>query len=142
MPIAVTCPECASGYRVPDTAAGKAIKCKKCGARVPIAAEKNGTPTARNGNHGAPKKKGAAAVKILVIVGGILAVTCFLCLGVSGLGTWWAYSKTTSVVNDAFKDLPKDAIIVKDGKDGKDALKDAFKDAFKDGFKDLSKGFK
>ena len=40
MPIAISCPECASGYRVPDTAAGEAIKCKKCGARVPVAAEK------------------------------------------------------------------------------------------------------
>ena len=130
MPIAVTCPECASDYRVPDTAAGKAIKCKKCGARVSIAAGRNGAAPARNGSHAKPKKKGGA-VKILVIVGGILAVSCFLCLGVSGLGTWWAYSKTTSTINDAFKDFPKDAIVVKDGKD-----------AFKDAFKDFSKGFK
>lgn len=34
MPISVTCPECEATYRVPDEAAGKAIKCKKCGARA------------------------------------------------------------------------------------------------------------
>ena len=57
MPIAVSCPECSSGYRVPDTAAGKAIKCKKCGTRVPVAAGRNGTPAAPNGGNGKPKKK-------------------------------------------------------------------------------------
>src|SRR5437763_1609709 len=112
MPIAVSCPECAAAYRVPDAAAGKVIQCKKCAARIAIAADKSGTPATQNGNHTKPKK-GGAAVKILVIVGGLLAVSCFLCLSVSGLGAWWAYSKTTSVVNEAFKDLPKDAIVVK-----------------------------
>src|ERR1043166_4603676 len=131
MPIAVSCPECASGYRVPDTAAGKAITCKKCGARVAIGTGSNGTPTSGNGGGRSPKKKGGGGVlKILLIIGGILALGCFLCVGISGLGTWWAYAKAKNAVNDAFKDAPfkdapKDAIIIKDGKD-------AFKDAFKD----------
>jgi hypothetical protein len=136
MPIAVTCPACACGYRVPDTAAGRAIKCKKCGARVPVAAETNGSPAVAEGAPSPPKKKQGGAAKILLIVGGILAASCLLCTGVGAVGSWWFFNRTTTtVINDPFKDAPKGAIVIKDGKD-------ALKDAFKDAFKDFSKGFK
>jgi predicted Zn finger-like uncharacterized protein len=36
MPISVSCRECEASYRVPDDAAGKAIKCRKCGARIAV----------------------------------------------------------------------------------------------------------
>jgi transcription initiation factor TFIIIB Brf1 subunit/transcription initiation factor TFIIB len=142
MPISIACPGCESGYRVPDTAAGKTIVCKKCGTKVPIAASQNGKKKKEDDK--APKKKGGSVGKILLIVGGILAFSCLLCMGVSGIGAWFIYRKTTNAWNDVIVELQKDAPIIKDGKDGiviKDG-KDAFKDAFKDFGKDFSKGFK
>src|SRR6185437_13408394 len=38
MPLSLTCPECAGKLKVPDTAAGKKIKCPKCTA-IFVAAE-------------------------------------------------------------------------------------------------------
>ncbi|MEZ6125426.1 MAG: RDD family protein [Planctomycetaceae bacterium] len=49
MPIKVRCPECSTVMAAPDAAAGKAIKCKSCGGRVPV-----GAP---GGGGGAPRKK-------------------------------------------------------------------------------------
>ncbi len=142
MPISIACPECETGYRVPDTAAGKAITCKKCGTKVSVGASQNGKKSRDDAK--APKKKGGKAAKILLIVGGILAVSCFLCLGVGGIGSWFIYRKTTNAWNDAITELQKDVPVFKDGKGAiviKDG-KDAFKDAFKDFGKDFSKGFK
>lgn len=36
MPIEVTCPQCQTGMRLPDKAAGRAVKCKSCGGRVRV----------------------------------------------------------------------------------------------------------
>ncbi|MEQ9408030.1 MAG: RDD family protein [Fuerstiella sp.] len=36
MPIKVRCQECSTGMTVPDKAAGRAVKCKGCGGRVPV----------------------------------------------------------------------------------------------------------
>ena len=38
MPIKVRCPECSKVMGVPDKAAGRAVKCKGCGGRVPVPA--------------------------------------------------------------------------------------------------------
>lgn len=129
MPISVTCPACAASYRVADTAAGKAIKCKKCGDKVAIPAGKNGA--AAKPKDAATAKKGGVG-KILAIVGGLLAVSCLLCIGVGGFGSWWFFIRArpqTIIVNDASKDVFKDA--------SKDLAKE-----FEKAFKDMSKGFK
>lgn len=36
MPINTKCPECLVGYRLPDNAAGKRIKCKECGGPISV----------------------------------------------------------------------------------------------------------
>ena len=36
MPIVVTCPKCPTKLSAPDTAAGKAVRCPKCGAAAPV----------------------------------------------------------------------------------------------------------
>ena len=38
MPISITCAECSSSYLVEDGAAGKLIKCTRCGAEVAVPA--------------------------------------------------------------------------------------------------------
>ncbi len=38
MDISFTCPGCAKPYRVPETLAGKRVKCKRCGAMIAISA--------------------------------------------------------------------------------------------------------
>ena len=48
MPIKVQCKECSQVMAVPDKAAGRAVKCKACGARVAVPAA---------GSGGAPRKK-------------------------------------------------------------------------------------
>jgi hypothetical protein len=96
MPISVTCSECNSTYRVADEAAGKAIKCKKCGARVPVpAAGEEESAKARDGDDEGggetkPKKK-AGSGKLLLIIGGVvvfLGCCCILPGGTGGLG-WY-----------------------------------------------------
>ncbi len=130
MPISVSCPGCETAYRVPDSAAGKAVKCKKCGKSVPVAANKNGTrPAAAAKNDGAetkPKKGGVG--KILAIIGGVLALGCLVCMGIGGVGSWWAYSRTRSAVVEFQRDL----VIGKDAKDMNAAMENALKNAFKD----------
>jgi predicted Zn finger-like uncharacterized protein len=126
MPISVTCPACAAAYRVADTAAGKAIKCKKCGDKVTVPAGKNGI-VAKPKDGATAKKSGVG--KILVIVGGLVAVSCLLCMGVGGFGSWWLFIRTPAAP----------AVVVKDT--SKDAFKDLSKDLEK-AFKDMSKGFK
>jgi hypothetical protein len=95
MPISVTCSECNSTYRVADEAAGKAIKCKKCGARVPVpAAGEEESAKARDDEGGgakAPKKGGKG--KLLAIIGGALVFVCCCCVlpGSSGLAYWMGW---------------------------------------------------
>jgi DNA-directed RNA polymerase subunit RPC12/RpoP len=102
MPIPVTCSECNANYRVPDEAAGKAIKCKKCGARVPVPAAKPaeqnefaaavagaGAPTddkpADEKPAGDAKDKAAKSKKKMLIIGGsVLAFLCCCCMPPSG----------------------------------------------------------
>lgn len=48
MPIKVRCNECSTVLTVSDKAAGRAVKCKQCGGRVPVPAA---------GSDGAPRKK-------------------------------------------------------------------------------------
>jgi predicted Zn finger-like uncharacterized protein len=148
MSVSVTCRQCTTAYRVADSAAGKSMKCKKCGEKIAIPAATNGSKSATNGGTPTPKKGGAT--KPLLIVGGLLAGFCVLCTGISGFSSWWFCMRTPTIVvkdaaHDAFKDAFKD--IAKDlGGPGpvivvKDAAKDAFKDAFKDLAKDLAKDF-
>src|SRR5438552_9952822 len=37
MPVPVTCPSCAASLRAPDNAAGRKLKCPKCGGIIPVA---------------------------------------------------------------------------------------------------------
>jgi predicted Zn finger-like uncharacterized protein len=107
MPISVTCPECSSTYRVADDAAGKAIKCKKCGARVAVpsgdddlSALKAGN--ASNGDDGGDakaKKKGGSG-KLIAIIAGALVGTCCICTGVIGVGVWWGVGKAKEASKD------------------------------------------
>jgi predicted Zn finger-like uncharacterized protein len=95
MPIAVTCSECNSTYRVSDDAAGKAIKCKKCGARVAVpAAEAAGDddlnvnePSATPGKRAASAEKKAGSNKTLLIAGA--AVLAFGCCCVAPTGGYF-----------------------------------------------------
>lgn len=126
MPISVKCPECDTAYKVPDEAAGKAIKCKKCGAKVPVPAPGGGDDDLANlgGNGDAggdtkAKKKGGS--KTLLIVGLVLGLlTCCICIpsGVGG-GLWWfVWRPAAALVKDAqaqLKDFGKEIqIVVKD----------------------------
>jgi predicted Zn finger-like uncharacterized protein len=114
MPITVTCPECNSTYRVADDAAGKAIKCKKCGARVPVpgdgAAEAASAGAASNGDDAgaeggrAPAKKGGSG-KLIAIIAGSLVGACCICTGIVGGVGYWLWTKVP------------DEIIAKVGKD-------------------------
>ena len=44
MPISVSCPTCNAILRIPDTAAGKKIKCPKCVASIVVAKPKAPPP--------------------------------------------------------------------------------------------------
>jgi predicted Zn finger-like uncharacterized protein len=126
MPISVTCPECNSTYRVADEAAGKAIKCKKCGARVPVPAgsDEGGAeePAAEAGEAGKTKKKSNTTLFIILAV--VLVGFCCICLPGGGTLTWYLW--------------PTPQIKI-EGKDFK--IKDA-KDLAKDMFKDMEKALK
>jgi predicted Zn finger-like uncharacterized protein len=120
MPINVTCPECQSTYRVADEAAGKAIKCKKCGARVPVST--GGEESAAEAGAAAqPTKKGGSS-KMLLIVGGVALLfgcCCVLPGGGGFLGWYMGWFGGFVTVKDGFKDIvkdgPKDLAKMKDG---------------------------
>jgi predicted Zn finger-like uncharacterized protein len=88
MAMSVKCPECDASYKVTDEAAGKAIKCKKCGAKVPVPAaddedDDDFSNLGDKGDGDAKEKKGS---KTLLIVGIVAAVlTCCLCLPGGGV---------------------------------------------------------
>jgi predicted Zn finger-like uncharacterized protein len=98
MPMSVKCPECDASYKVPDESAGKAIKCKKCGAKVPVPAadDEDDDDFSNLGDKGdgdaKEKKKGS---KTLLIVGIVAAVlTCCLCLpGGASVGVYYLVMK-------------------------------------------------
>jgi hypothetical protein len=100
MPIAVTCPECESVCRVADEMAGKAIRCKRCGARVPIPAGSGGKASddERAGEPAAKQKGGAAPV--LIVGGAVLAVACCLCLPLGGVATYYFWPQAPVAMKD------------------------------------------
>lgn len=57
--ISVTCPECDKEFRVPAAVEGKKIRCKACGATIPVKAGKSSTK-AKSGK-GEEKKSSATA---------------------------------------------------------------------------------
>ena len=81
MPMSVKCPECEASYKVADEAVGKAIKCKKCGAKVPVPAaddedDDDFSDLADKSDSGDAKEKKKGS-KTLLIVGIVAAVlTC------------------------------------------------------------------
>ena len=119
MPISVTCPECNSTYRVGDEAAGKAIKCKKCGARVPVPAtadddlsalgSSSAAGDAPDGGDGTKAKKAGGSTKIILIVAGVLVGACCICGGVGGYGVYWAVNRAKEGVQD-FADKVKKGV--------------------------------
>jgi predicted Zn finger-like uncharacterized protein len=115
MPISVKCPECDTAYKVPDEAAGKAIKCKKCGAKVPVPAAGGDDDDLSNlggtgdGGGDTKEKKKAGSRKLLLIIGGIVLLfgcCCVLPPGIGGLG--WYIGWFQQDLKDAFKDIGKD----------------------------------
>lgn len=82
MPIAVQCPECGLSKNVSDTFAGKVLKCKSCGGRIPVpAGRSSGTRSATSGNGGSRKRSGSSSSmssnglpgnKVAWIVGGVV----------------------------------------------------------------------
>ena len=161
MPIAISCNECRTAYRVPDETAGKAMKCKKCGKLVAIP---NGKAPSASGARKPDKPKKGGGKVFLFVGGGLLGVLALCCCIPTGLGSWWAFFRPAPKVeiNDLTKDLAAEfgkAEFAKDltkeppkdgGKDpGKDPFKDLAKnlekefgkDAFKDFGKDLTKAF-
>jgi predicted Zn finger-like uncharacterized protein len=117
MPISVKCPECDAPYKVPDEAAGKAIKCKKCGAKVSIPsaeADEGGDDFAgvgagaANGGGESKEKKKSSTGKILTIVGAVLAVSCCVCGGGGGtLGYFYVYVPTRDAAKKVVADVKK-----------------------------------
>jgi len=114
MPMSVKCRECDTSYKVPDEAAGKTIKCKKCGARVPVPADDGEDDDFSNlGGKGdgdaKEKKKGSTTLLIVGIVAAVL--TCCLCLpGGGGFGVYYfvikpAAEATKKLADDAAKKL-------------------------------------
>ena len=90
MPMSVKCPECEASYKVADEAVGKAIKCKKCGAKVPVPAaddedDDDFSDLADKSDSGDAKEKKKGS-KTLLIVGIVAAaLTCCICLPGGGL---------------------------------------------------------
>jgi hypothetical protein len=89
MPMSVKSPECDASYKVPDETAGKAIRCKKCGAKVPVPAadDEDDDDFSNLGDKGdgdaKEKKKGSKTFLIFGIVAAVL--TCCLCLPGGGM---------------------------------------------------------
>jgi predicted Zn finger-like uncharacterized protein len=117
MPISVNCPECEAPYKVPDDAAGKAIKCKKCGAKITIPGGNGGGEAGSEG--AAPKKKGGMG-KMLAIIGGVLLLGCCCCVmpGTGGLAYFmgWIPGVGASATPLALGTEKKDKIISSDSK--------------------------
>jgi predicted Zn finger-like uncharacterized protein len=119
MPISVKCPECDAPYKVPDEAAGKAIKCKKCGAKISVPAGDAGGgndfagmgPSGGGDDNGGGEtkaKKKSNTGKILMIVGGLLAVSCCLCTGI-GVTVYYVWVKPgIEAGKKAIADIEKD----------------------------------
>ena len=118
MPISVKCPECEAPYKVPDEAAGKAIKCKKCGARISIpaagAGDEGGNDFAGIGASGdsgggeTKEKKKGGSKKTVIIVAAVLVSFCCLCSGVVCVGGLYLMTQT-QVFGEKFKAAIDDA---------------------------------
>ncbi len=89
MPIRVVCESCSATLSAPDTAAGKAIRCPKCGASVSLSKLKASPPPAapddeddrpRKKSRKKPKKSAGSLVWVQAAVGALLVVV----LGVGG----------------------------------------------------------
>jgi predicted Zn finger-like uncharacterized protein len=114
MPISVTCTECSATYRVADDAAGRAIKCKQCGARVTVPAGDGGDARVKAGagNDGddeigtgggrrSAKKQGSPGKRIAIVAGALVGACC-ICSGIGGGVGYWAWTKLPSA-NDVQK---------------------------------------
>jgi predicted Zn finger-like uncharacterized protein len=108
--MSVKCPECDASYKVPDDATGKTIKCKKCGAKVPVPTAEDGDDDVSDlgdkGDGNAKEKKKSS--KTLLIVGIVAVVlTCCVCLpGGGGFGVYFFVIKPAA---EAAKKLADDA---------------------------------
>jgi predicted Zn finger-like uncharacterized protein len=128
MSIPIRCPECKASYRVSDETAGKTIRCKECDARVAVpedgrdaqaavtAAEAEPRPSRRRSREDddadEPRqsrkragKGGSNTMTILLVIGGILGVSCFLCIGIGGIAGYWVYGKAAKIADDIKQEL-------------------------------------
>jgi predicted Zn finger-like uncharacterized protein len=133
MPISVTCPECNATYRVGDEAAGKAVKCKKCGARVPVPATGEGEPAeaaaggdAAGGDEGERKRpakaQGGSNKKVVIIIASIVAAFCCVCTGVGGGVAYYVITTGKAAAEKVLAEkgitIVKDKDFVVEGKKG------------------------
>jgi hypothetical protein len=104
-------------YRLADDAAGKAIKCQKCGAHVsvpavsvakakPVATGQTANSSAKNGDRSKAKQTSGSR-KIIMIGAGILAGACCLCTGIGSGTAYWIYLASRRALDDFQKDLAK-----------------------------------
>jgi predicted Zn finger-like uncharacterized protein len=138
MPISVKCPECEAPYKVPDEAAGKAIKCKKCGARISIpaadAGDEGGDDFASigaggdsgGGGEAKEKKKGGSNKTIIIIVAAVLVLTCCICIPGGGAGVYFLWIKPG--VDAGLKKFNEDMKKIDKNFDNKNFGKDMGKD--------------
>ncbi|MGB0768905.1 MAG: hypothetical protein ACPGYV_14485, partial [Phycisphaeraceae bacterium] len=60
MTLKIDCPSCAATFRLPDTAAGKAFKCKQCGEKVRVPSDTQDDPLGLSG-HSTPMSAAGGA---------------------------------------------------------------------------------
>jgi predicted Zn finger-like uncharacterized protein len=105
MPISVTCPGCNATFRVADEVAGRAIKCKQCGARVAVTPgdgdearvndDSGDDETGANGSRPRARKKGGPGRGIAIVAGALVGACC-ICSGIGGGVGYWVWTKPPS----------------------------------------------
>src|SRR5262249_45222337 len=91
MPIATQCPGCQTSLKVPDTLAGRRVKCVKCGASLQVPGGDGITTRKRTTariSDTPPAKKSHVGVALLAV--GVVAVL-LMCVAVPAIGAvgWW-----------------------------------------------------
>ncbi|MEZ6057595.1 MAG: prolyl oligopeptidase family serine peptidase [Planctomycetaceae bacterium] len=96
MPIPVQCPDCGFSKSVADTFAGKAVKCKSCGGRIPVPAgtdDDKEAPRSTSSRTGRPNRSAKSSIKSpaksntpwviigIMCTGGL--VTAIICAGIA-----------------------------------------------------------
>lgn len=94
MTIPVTCGQCFASFQIKEQFAGKTIRCKSCGAPMPVVADAGFSdggyePVASRPRKRSRKKQPSAAPKIVAIVLGSLCLVALI-----GVGIWFLVTST------------------------------------------------